>query len=90
MNLSDVYTIAGAYGNFAAQWSDKPLSGRRFTLAQCRKFAPELKHLSDEELLEVRDQLYEFASIIYKGWLERKATEKRQNKNTASESDKLS
>jgi hypothetical protein len=35
----------------------------RLTLEQCRKVDPKLKALSDEELSEVRDDLYELAQL---------------------------
>lgn len=44
------------------------LPGKRMTLSQCRKVAPELADLSDEELLEARDAIYEYADIIYAAW----------------------
>ena len=46
----------------------KALPGKRMTLAQCRKVAPELADLSDEELLEARDVLYELAQLAYEAW----------------------
>lgn len=42
--------------------------GKRMTLAQCRKVAPELADLSDEEVLEARDAIYEYAEIVYEAW----------------------
>lgn len=39
-----------------------------FSLEQCRKKYPELAHLSDEELLEVRDTLYELAQLAVESW----------------------
>jgi hypothetical protein len=46
----------------------KPLPGKRMTLAQCRKVAPELNDLSDEALLELRDLAYQFAELLFDAW----------------------
>lgn len=51
----------------------KPLPGKRMSLSQCRKVAPELADLSDAELLEVRDLAYEYAEIIREAWEAQKA-----------------
>lgn len=56
------------------------LPGKRMTLSQCRKVAPELSDLTDEELLEARDILYELAQLAYEAW---KAQLKSGSKNPA-------
>lgn len=50
----------------------KPLPGKRMTLAQCRKVAPEFKDVRDEQLLEMRDLAYEYAEIIFEAWHDKK------------------
>lgn len=49
----------------------KPLPGKRMTLAQCRKVAPELNHLNDEDLLQARDLIYEYVELVYVAWQEK-------------------
>jgi hypothetical protein len=41
---------------------------KEFSLEQCRKKFPELNHLSDEELIEARDEIYELAKLTIKLW----------------------
>ncbi len=38
------------------------------SLEQCRKIEPSLNGLSDEELTEVRNALYELGNIAFKTW----------------------
>lgn len=45
--------------------------GTRMSLKQCREIAPELNDLTDEELLEARDILYELAQLAYEAWKDR-------------------
>lgn len=42
------------------------------SLEQCRKIDPELKNLSDEELLEVRDLLYQMGQLAFDNWAKEK------------------
>lgn len=63
----------------------KPLPGKRMTLAQCRKVAPELNQLSDEDLLEMRDLAYEYAELIFDAWQEQKAGSKNPRESLTNE-----
>lgn len=42
------------------------------SLDQCRKVDPSLNGLSDEELTEVRNALYELGNIAFKTWQNKK------------------
>lgn len=46
------------------------------TLKQCRKIDPSLDYLSDEELLLVRDQLYELSQLAFEEWWAKKQSSK--------------
>jgi len=46
------------------------------SLEECRKIAPKLAHLSDEELLRVRDLLYEHGFLFLESFLEDKGVPK--------------
>ena len=41
---------------------------REFSLERCRAKFPELSALTDQELLEGRDDLYEFAKLALDSW----------------------
>lgn len=38
------------------------------SLNQLRKIDPELRNLSDDEVLKIRDSFYELGQIIYEDW----------------------
>ena len=42
------------------------------SLDQCKKIDPALVNLSDEELTEIRNSLYELGNIAFKVWQEEK------------------
>jgi hypothetical protein len=43
---------------------------------QLRKIDPELAHLSDDEILEIRNSLYDLGGLIFDDWLENGAVSK--------------
>lgn len=45
------------------------------SLKQLREIDPSLSHLSDEELIEIRDKLYELGELIWDDWIESKKKE---------------
>lgn len=40
------------------------------SLGQLRKIDPNLAHLSDEEIIEIRDSLYDLGGLVFDDWLE--------------------
>jgi hypothetical protein len=40
------------------------------SLTQLRKIDPALAHLSDDEIIEVRDSLYDLGGLVFDDWLE--------------------
>ena len=46
------------------------------SLDHCREFAPILKGMTDEEVLDVRDRLYQMAEIGLSHWLENRGGSK--------------
>lgn len=39
-------------------------------IEKLRKIDPDLAHLSDDEILEVRDSLYDLGQLMFDDWLE--------------------
>lgn len=46
------------------------------SLEKCRQLDPELEGLSDEELLQIRDNFYEIAQLGFESWLEKQSGSK--------------
>lgn len=60
-----------------------------FTLEQCRKIDPELEGLSDEELLQIRDNFYEITQLAFEAWVEKQHGSKNLEWLLSSPEDSL-
>ena len=49
-----------------------------FALERCRKDFPELAALTDQELLEARDTLYELAKLALESWAQQPGSKKSE------------
>jgi hypothetical protein len=45
-------------------------------IEQCRKLCPSLKNLSDEEVLKIRENLYEGAQLALESWVKKNSGSK--------------
>ncbi len=47
-----------------------------FSIEQCRKIEPEFKDLTDEEILEVLNDMYGLGQLAYEKWIRERAVPK--------------